>query len=81
MTTLLQKAFAAAEKLSEPEQDWLGQQWLADIEHPDKRWEKVLSENAGKADKLEAMILAEIGAGGFEPLEKFLSSTAREERR
>jgi hypothetical protein len=74
MTALLQKALNAAEKLSEPEQDWLGQRLLDDMEVSEKRWDEVVTHNADKADKLEAMILAEIGKGDFEPIEKLFAA-------
>ena len=76
MTALLQKAISAAEKLTEPTQDWLGEQWLQDIESADKHWEEVISQNADKADQLEALILSEIEKGDFESAEKFFSEQA-----
>ncbi len=74
MTALLQKAFAAAETLSESEQDKVGQQIFDRMEFQEQRWEEMLAQNADKADKLEAMILAEIDGGAFEPIEKLFAA-------
>lgn len=57
MTTLLDQAFQAAQKLPNDLQDELAQQLLDDIQN-ELRWQKTLSVSAVESDTLTSMTLA-----------------------
>ncbi|MBW4483073.1 MAG: hypothetical protein KME14_11065 [Tildeniella torsiva UHER 1998/13D] len=57
MTTLLDQAFQAAQKLPSDLQDELAQQWLDDIQN-ELRWQETLSVSDMESDILTSMALA-----------------------
>lgn len=68
MTALLNKAFAEAAKLSQPDQDRLAR-WLLEELRDEARWDAAFAASQDGLDKLAAQALAEIEAGLDEPLE------------
>ena len=68
MTQLLEKAFEAASKLPELEQNVLAQ-WLIDELISERKWEKVFAESEDILDKLADEALAEHAKGKTKPLD------------
>jgi hypothetical protein len=68
MTTLLQRAFAKAEKLSPSEQDVLASRLLAELADEDD-FDRAIAASAGKLAPLANKALAEHRAGQTEPLD------------
>ena len=68
MTQLLDKAFEAASKLSELEQNALAQ-WLIDEIISERKWEKVFAESEDVLDKLADEALAEHAQGKTKTLD------------
>lgn len=63
MTALLQHAISAAEKLSEPFQDWLGERILAELD-AEKRWDELFAVSQDQLGALADDALASFHAGG-----------------
>ncbi|MFN8473158.1 MAG: hypothetical protein U0822_13300 [Anaerolineae bacterium] len=68
MTGLLEKAFAEAAKLSEPEQDSLAQ-WILEELHSEQRWDTAFAQSSDILHQLAEEALAEYRAGKTEPLD------------
>ncbi|GAB6888982.1 hypothetical protein JCM13304A_24860 [Desulfothermus okinawensis JCM 13304] len=68
MTTLLEKAFEEASKLSELEQNALAR-WLIDEIISEKKWEKAFAESEDVLDKLANEALMEHAKGKTKPLD------------
>ena len=68
MTDLLEKAFAAAAKLSPEEQDELARRWLADLAD-EQAWNRRFAGSQEALAKLAGEALAEDDAGISEDLE------------
>lgn len=62
MTILLQKAFAEAAKLPQPDQDRLAS-WLLEEIHDEARWDATFAATQDALDKLADRALAQIEAG------------------
>lgn len=68
MTGLLEKAFAEAARLSEPEQDALAQ-WILEELHSEQRWDAAFASSSDILRQLAEEALAEYRAGKTEPLD------------
>ena len=68
MTTLLQKAFAEAAKLPEPEQEVLASRLLAELGAEDE-FDRAIAGSTDKLAKLAREALAEHRAGKTRPLD------------
>jgi hypothetical protein len=68
MSTLLERAFAEASKLSLDEQEALGQ-WILDELASEQRWTKAFEESQDLLAKLADEGLAEYRAGRTKPLD------------
>ena len=68
MTTLLEKAFAEASKLSKREQDALAALLLAEMQS-EGRWQRAFAESQGELAALADEALDEFRAGTAKPLD------------
>ena len=68
MTKLLERAFAEAAKLPDPEQDVLAERLLAELAD-DQTWDSAFAGSQDKLARLAAEALAEHGAGLTQELE------------
>ena len=68
MTSLLEKAFAEASKLSQEEQDVLAQWILAEIES-ENRWDELFAKSGDMLSKLADDALAEFRRGETQELD------------
>lgn len=71
MTKALKKAFEAASKLPEAEQDALANAILEELE-AERRWDELFSHSAGVLERLANEALAEHRAGRTRPLDELL---------
>jgi hypothetical protein len=71
MTEALTKAFEAASKLSEAEQDALAAAILDELES-ERRWDDLFERSAARLAKLAKEALAEDHAGRTRPLDELL---------
>lgn len=68
MTGLLERAFAEAAKLSEPEQDALAQ-WILEELRSEQRWDAAFAASTNVLQQLADEALAEHRAGKTQPLD------------
>lgn len=68
MTKILEQALAELAKLTETEQDAIGE-WLLEELASERRWERLFSESADRLDDLASDALAEHHRGRTEELD------------
>lgn len=68
MTQLLERAFAAASKLPEPEQDAFASLFLAELES-DRRWSEAFASSQDQLSSLADEALREFEAEETEPMD------------
>lgn len=68
MTQLLEKAFVAASKLPESEQDSLASLFLAELES-ERKWSRAFASSQDQLGELAEEALRELEAGDSQPLD------------